>query len=179
MALAHGVQQPKHWVTPGKLPTDPGLFGVSAYSTVRGHWHYVSFGLSELWTKETDDPEVSGFGYEFTMRVKRTQGDEPATWVLTLLHHLADVTFAGSDFRPGQTLDAGGPITGEPSSALRGVLFAADPELHAIRTPFGRLEFMQVVGITSAELRAIKADRDGTIAAIQAGNRFLVTDPSR
>ncbi|MDI9654077.1 suppressor of fused domain protein, partial [Burkholderia cenocepacia] len=33
------------------------------------HWHFVTYGLSELYAKESDDPAVSGFGFELTMRV--------------------------------------------------------------------------------------------------------------
>jgi len=33
------------------------------------HWHIVGYGMSELYAKETDDPEESGWGFELTFRV--------------------------------------------------------------------------------------------------------------
>ena len=39
---------------------DP-LDGISVYDA-GDFWHFVSYGLSELYTKESDDPEYSGYG---------------------------------------------------------------------------------------------------------------------
>ncbi|MGW2857788.1 hypothetical protein ACWDAZ_40260, partial [Streptomyces sp. NPDC001215] len=40
------------------------LQGCSAYPA-EGHWHYVTYGLSELYTPgEDDDPDWSGWGFD-------------------------------------------------------------------------------------------------------------------
>src|SRR3954447_25848966 len=51
---------------------DP-LQGISVYQRERPvpHWHYATYGFSELYEKESDDPEYSGFGFELTFRLAR------------------------------------------------------------------------------------------------------------
>jgi suppressor of fused len=173
----HGDQEPKHWGVVTKLPGEPGLDGISAYDA-GDHWHFVTLGLTELWFKESDDAEISGFGYEFTMRVSHGPGEDPPAWALKILQRLADATFDGREFRPGHTLDPGNAITGNASSALRALLFVLDPGLGPISTPHGRVEFVQVVGISTDELEAIMADRSA-VASLQADNPLLITDPGR
>ena len=31
----------------------------------------MSFGLTEIYDKETDDPQISGYGYELTLKLKK------------------------------------------------------------------------------------------------------------
>ena len=47
---------------------DP-LDGISVYDA-GDFWHFVSYGLSELYTKECEDPEYSGYGIELTFKLK-------------------------------------------------------------------------------------------------------------
>ena len=124
-------------------PRGPGLYGLSAYDA-GDHWHFVTLGLSELWTKESEDPEVSGFGYELTMRTSH-RGEGPPDWTINLLNRLAELVFQGTDLGPGHTLDPGGSITGESTSDLTGLAFVPDPQLGSISTPNGSLHFVQVV----------------------------------
>ena len=49
---------------------DP-LDGVDVYDA-GDSWHLVSYGLSELYEKLSEDPNYSGYGFEFTMRLKET-----------------------------------------------------------------------------------------------------------
>jgi hypothetical protein len=54
----YGNQEPKHWGTllPYSLGGKDPLHGISAYKAVvdgQCHWHLVSFGLTELWAKES------------------------------------------------------------------------------------------------------------------------------
>lgn len=55
-------------VPTGPLGTKEGIWGVSAYR-LPSHWFVVTYGLSELYTKVSDDPSTSGWGEELTMRV--------------------------------------------------------------------------------------------------------------
>ena len=54
------------------------------------------------------------------------------------------------------------------------------PELGAIDTPNGRVEFLQVIGITAAELAEMKATSTDTVLRriAEVGHR-LVTNPTR
>lgn len=176
MAAIHGQEEPRHWGAGATLPGGPGLYGLSAYDA-GNHWHFVTLGISELWAKESDDLEVSGFGYELTMRTLR-RGEEPPDWVVKLLGRLAGLTFQGTVFRPGHTLDAGGSIMGEATSDLTGLAFALDPQLGSISTPNGSLDFVQVVGTTGEELASIKEDRS-VLVSRQATDPLLITDPDR
>src|SRR5688572_24481090 len=75
---------PLHWST-GVLPGQDGVYGTSAYR-VPGSWFFVTFGLTELYEKESDDLAVSGWGFELTMRTPRPDGvQQPPQWPLTLL----------------------------------------------------------------------------------------------
>lgn len=173
----HGVQVPLHFADPTTLPGDDSIQGLSAYDA-GDHWHLVTFGLSELWEKESDHPTLSGYGLEYTMRVRRTGEDQDLAWAVNLLSKLVDVAFDGRRFPAGHTLDPGGPITGDPSSRLRALAFVEDPQVTPFTTPFGSLAFVQLVGLTSEEFDAYKADRS-TLDSMRASNPLLITDPTR
>ena len=51
---------------------DP-LDGVEIWKSERGvpHWHYITYGFTELYEKESGDPDESGYGFELTFRLKR------------------------------------------------------------------------------------------------------------
>src|SRR4051794_9435935 len=79
--------EPLHWST-GVLPGEAGVYGISAYRLPR-LWFFVTFGLTELYEKESEDPAVSGWGFELTMRTPRLEGDQqPPQWPMTLLARL-------------------------------------------------------------------------------------------
>ncbi|MEV6241507.1 suppressor of fused domain protein [Lentzea sp. NPDC051838] len=167
------AQEPLHWGT-NNLPGQ-GVYGLSAY---RGddHWFLVTFGLSELFTKDSDNPAVSGFGIELTMRIPLT--DTPPTWAPNLLKKLGDyVHSSGRVFAEGHRMDPGGPITGAPGTNLTALAFTEDPALGTIDTPHGTLQFLTVVGITVDELNRAKAS--STTAVLAGLGPLLVTDPER
>jgi len=39
------------------------------------HWHYITFGFTELYGKTSPNREISGYGFELTFRLKRTPED--------------------------------------------------------------------------------------------------------
>lgn len=142
-----------------------------------GHWHLISYGMSELYGKEWEDPAESGWGLEFTMRVARAGGDEePPMWAAALLQGLARNVFAR---RLPYTAYSHLRVQG-PGPAVGAVGFTEDPELGAIDTPHGRVQFLQVVGLTLAEEAVI--DRWHPVRLMALLSRFvplLVTDPGR
>lgn len=182
----YGDQVPRHiGYVPG-LAFGSGLQGCSAYAAA-DHWHYVTYGLSELWAKEAEsDPDMSGWGYEFTMRVAPVDGimrspAECPTWPFDLLESIARLTQTNGDlFLVGHRLDARAPITGEDNTTLTAVAFTLDPQMGSIDTPNGELAFHQVVGITPAELEWMKSSSTADVLATWAPtNPLLVTQTAR
>jgi hypothetical protein len=176
----YGDQPPKHvGYTPG-LHFGSGLQGCSAHWAA-DHWHYVTYGLTELWTKTDDaDRGISGWGYELTLRVRGIP-DEPPPWPFNLLETIARHTRDQQHpFLVGDRLDPGGPITGAEDTRLRAIAFTLDPVLRSVDSPNGRFEFRQLVGITSEELETMRAgSTDDVLSRLASGNPLLVTDPTR
>jgi hypothetical protein len=174
----HG--EPLHWST-GNLPDQDGAYGISAYRA-DGCWLVVTFGLSDLFVKTSDDPEVSGWGFELTMRVPRDDADSaPPTWVVNLLTQLAEYVYrSGSPFADGHRMSPAGLGTDRPDTAITALAFTTDPQLGEITTPFGAVTLLTVVGITDEELARAKASStSAVIADLAASSRLLVTDTAR
>ena len=67
-----GQTKPKHYGTIIKYVmggNDP-LDGISVYDG-GSYWHFVSFGLTEIYEKECENKEISGYGYELTFKLKK------------------------------------------------------------------------------------------------------------
>lgn len=166
------------WSLGGPDPLD----GVSIYPR-DDHWHYVSFGMSELYEKESDDPRWSGWGFEFTFRVARAAGEEePPRWAASLLQNLGRYVFqSGNSFAAGHYMDVNGPLCiDRPDTEIRYVAFIEDPELGSIETPNGRLVFLQLVGLTRDEYEAAQAwNAESLLRALDEHIPLLVTDLDR
>ena len=113
LAARYGDQEPRH-VGSGAPPPCPAPAGCSAYAA-DGHWHYVTYGLSELFEPIPEaNPEVSGWGFELTMRVPR-DGDEPPAWPFRMLDEIAQyVNDSRAVLAPGHRIDFRQPVTGHP-----------------------------------------------------------------
>lgn len=176
----YGAQEPRHWGTMLNYSLggpDP-LDGLSAYAA-GDHWHYVSYGFSELYAKETEDPSTSGYGFELTFRLKGR--GEPPVWPCNFLQNLARYVFkTGNVFAPGHHVNLNGPIALETTTDIVTALFAADPDLPEIETPHGRLAFVQIVGATMDEYEAAcRWDTRKMLDVLRDGNPKLVTDLAR
>jgi suppressor of fused len=181
----YGDQEPLHFGTIIKFSlggNDP-LDGLSIYRSIDGsHWHYVSYGMSELYSKEGENKEYSGWGFEFTMRLSRSEEEnQPPRWPMSLMQNLARYVFkTGNIFADGHHLDCNGPIALEYNTELKALLFAQDPQLKEIDTPHGRLQFIQLVGITQDERKAvINWNPNGIKKLLAKDNPLLVTDLDR
>ena len=161
------------------LPGQDGVYGISAYHS-GDFWLYLTFGLTELFEKESEDPELSGWGFELTMRVPRS-GEVPPSWPSAVLGQLGGYVFANaSPLAPGHRVDSGGLATDNPASNLAGVAFALDPELAEIRTPNGRVTFLTAVGVTAAELERMRSTSTAEVLeGLRHTSPLLVTDPAR
>jgi hypothetical protein len=166
------------------LGGDEPLDGVSVFVDRKNScYHYVTYGFSELYEKETDDKEVSGYGYELTFRLKYDQPTETyPVWPINLLQNIAKVVFEkGLVFSPYQTLSSG-PIRIDPLTSITGILFILDPTLGEIKTPNGKVKFLQIVGLTSDEYEGIinkTIDRREFIKLQEVTNPLVITDVER
>jgi hypothetical protein len=177
---------PKHFGTmiSHRLGGPDPLEGISAYprSDPLPHWHFVTYGFTELFEKETDDPAVNGFGFELTFRLVREPAEaEPPRWALNFLQNLARYVFdTGNRFARGHYLNCNGPIALEASTALEAIVLGADPELGEFSCAHGRAEFLQVIGITADEELAIKSwNADRVLQLISARIPWGCTDLRR
>lgn len=154
-----GQTSPKHYgvLIPWDLGGDNPLRGSSIYDG-GSYWHFVTFGLSELWEKETDDPEYSGYGMEFTLRLKKgCYEDEEAELrcVLGIFQSLARITFTDGELFNAWEWVYTGQKTGfdaRQASKLTGFFTLPDTIVSGIDTPNGRVDFVEFVGATDAEL---------------------------
>ncbi|MGF7031355.1 hypothetical protein J2T17_002261 [Paenibacillus mucilaginosus] len=186
MSKLYGDQEEKHYGTmiPYSLGGPDPLDGISAYKAEQPlpHWHIVTYGFSELYEKESDDAEHSGYGFELTMRLKREETEEePPGWALNLLQNMGRYVFrSGNVFRSGDYLDANGPICLGSDTRLTALAFVEDPELSAMDTPNGQVQFLQMVGITGDELEAMQTwNTLGVLETCEEQMPLYITDLAR
>jgi len=139
----------------------------------------VTYGLSELDAKESDDRDVSGWGFELTLRLAGAA--EPPLWAVDLLANLAAYVWtSGHPFAPGHHLDLGGPMKLGSSTRLTAAVIVRDPVLGGMKGPLGAVEFLQVVGLTADELEACRAWRtEGVVELLARRDPLFVTDLAR
>lgn len=146
-----------------------------------GYWHLVTCGLTELFRKESDIPEQSGWGMELTMKVPRAESDPgPPRYAVELLRYLVNyVESSHKPFQAGHYADIGPLAQG---ATLEGVTFVRDTRLSGLYSgPFGRFYFLQVVGVTRDELEALARVDDERVVRALARQRGpdLLTEPLR
>jgi len=102
-------------------------------------------------------------------------------WALNLLQNMGRYVFgSGNVFASGDYLDANGPICLGADTQLTALAFVEDPELPGVDTSNGKVEFLQMVGITEDELEAMKTwSTSGVLEASQADLPGYITDLSR
>jgi len=175
LAPLYAGQEPRHFGTalPYTLGGQDPLDGISVYwaDAPVPHWHYITYGFSELYAKESSDADASGYGFELTFRLAAEAGENagstPPVWPMNLLQNLARYVFgSGNVFEDGHHLNANGPIALETGTRLCHLAFIADPQLPARDTANGHLQFLQLVGLTDEEMEAVK--RWSTRGVLQA-----------
>ena len=181
-----GQTEPLHygtilsWELGGKDP----LNGISIYDG-GDYWHFVSYGLTELYEKECEDKEWSGFGFELTFKLKKGCYDpeneaNELKAVVGILQQVARITFQkGEIFQNNEYLYTGqtAGIDFEQKSALTGFICISDPTVNTLETPNGRVEFIELVGMTDAELKTLKSH--DSVAEIYKRLGSDVTDYNR
>jgi hypothetical protein len=125
---------------------------------------------------------VSGFGFELTFRPTcAAEEEKPPNWALNFLENLGRYVFTtGNPFGVGHTLPLNGPIEVGSSTLIHAISFAFDPQLPPMATPNGRVEFLQVVGLTMDELEAISSWNAAAFLELRSHHDpLLLTDLSR
>ena len=156
-----GQEAPRHFgcLIPWRLGGPDPLQGVSAYDG-GAYFHLVTYGLSDLSEKEGADPEYSGYGLEFTLKLRKEgMGDEmqEQQCIVGIFNDLARLTFEkGEQFFPDEYIYTGQELGFDvnPKSRLTGFVTALD-EAGTIDTPNGKVDFVKLIGATDAELKAI------------------------
>jgi suppressor of fused len=183
--LYPGVE-PLHYGTlvPYRLGGPDPIHGISVFARTepKPHWHVVTYGFTDLFGKETDDPEISGFGFELTLRLARAADDaRPPTWALNFLQNLGRYVFSTRNrFAAGHKMGLNGPIALDSATAITAICFADDPELGEIVSAHGRARFIQIVGITDDEYRLIQEwSTTGLVEILEPHLPLLWTDLDR
>ncbi|HBP23461.1 MAG TPA: hypothetical protein DEA08_37500 [Planctomycetes bacterium] len=187
----YGDGEPKNHfgtVIPYSLGGPDPIRGISVYEVAEPtpHWHYVTYGFSELYEKESDDPATSVFGFELTMRVAQGSGEpepgESPRWPLSLLQSLARYVFqTGNRFAVGHHMSLGAPLAEDVETRVQSIGVARDPALPAqIDTPNGTVAFLQLVGLTDEELAAAQAwNTEKLLELLEEHHPWGVTDLRR
>ena len=191
LQAVYGDQQPAHYGTAIKFRlggADP-LDGISVYRSEQGgpHWHYVTYGFSDLYGDLDDSYDIapekpSGYGFEMTFRLARDVAEqEPPDWPLNFLQNMARYVFrTGNVFAPGHWMTANGPIKAGADTLLTEMGFVPDPELAPVHTPYGDLMFLQLVALTSDELREVRRwNVQGALQAMQPYMPLWITNLAR
>ncbi|CAN5690366.1 hypothetical protein BH11MYX1_BH11MYX1_51430 [soil metagenome] len=177
-------------VLPYSLGGHDPIHGISVYLRTEPapHFHFVTYGFSDLFQKETDDPATSGFGFELTFRLVRAPDEEQVpSWALNFLQNLGRYVFGtGNRFAAGHKMGLNGPISIGPvdqpvnPTGITAVLFTDDPELGEISSDFGNARFLQIVGLTDDEYKLIQEwSTTGLLEILKRRLPLLATDLAR
>lgn len=122
--------------------------------------HLVSYGMSHLYyNEEAAGQEYSKWGLEFSFRVKpfEADGEDDPFWVIQLMNNLASfINETKVWFEEYQFLPLGGTIRAETETDIVGVAFINDIDLGEIDTPHGKVNFLQLVGLNSIQLKRLE-----------------------
>ncbi len=156
-----GQTNPKHYGTiiPWSLGGNDPLDGISIYDGGE-YYHFVTFGLSELYEKENENKEYSGYGFELTVKLKKDGLEDEEVGIrgmCGILQAIAKLTYnKGEIFQPDEYIYTGQTTGMDPNgkSLIKGFITQLD-KLGEIETPNGKVKFVELIGATDAELKAI------------------------
>ncbi|XP_060525731.1 suppressor of fused homolog isoform X2 [Cylas formicarius] len=128
---------------------------------------------------------LSGFGFELSFRLKREANEaSPPTWPATLMQSLAKYVF-----QSGNILCSGDHVSwhcalDNSESRIQHMLMTTDVQLNTAHTPFGSVDFVQIVGICADELKAAQQWNGAGVLDIlrripEAGGSWHITDMRR
>lgn len=156
-------KNPKHYapIIKWRFGGDSPLDGISVYDG-GDYWHFVTYGLSELYDKESEDLQYSGYGMEFTFKLKKDNyenEESEITCICGILQSLARITFNnGEIFNPFEYVYTGQTegIDVKRKSNITGCITVPDDKFKTLNTPNGEVGFVEFVGVTNKEIEAVK-----------------------
>ncbi len=171
LALYPGQTDPIHYapVLSYRMGGNDPLDGISIYDG-GSYYHFVTYGFSELYEKESQHAAYSGLGFELTLKLKKDgirKRDKEYKNICGILQTLARMSFEDGDiFSPEEYIYTGQTtgIDADGSSQITGFLTMEDA-LSTMDTPNGKVQFVQLVGATDAELKAL-VDGNTTVSAL-------------
>lgn len=182
-------QKPDHF---GTIITSRAIFGgeeyldgFSVYTSSKGYKHLVTYGMTVLYgDEEAFGGEWNGWGYEMTIKLKE-KDTESCMWAINMMSNLARYTYKTKRFfEPNQYVKGNGTSLhiGEDSQ-ITSLLLVNDTEAETQVSVYGKTEFIQLVGITESEIKAIIEDKTNIPKLIELmkadGNEDLITDMKR
>ncbi len=161
----HDLREPPEYPLDGVSVWDGGDF-----------WHYVGFGMSELYAKVSQSGELSGHGYELCLRLAKTAVDaQPPPLVgATVLQRLCQAQWSLPLFGAGHTLATGAMLA---DAGIAGFLLVEDPSLGTIDTPHGALSFLLAVGVDGPTLERALGGRARAVFSERGGDGVTVLSP--
>ena len=181
-------QEPSHY---GTVMTKRAIFGgeeyldgFSFYKNDAGYLHLVTFGMTELYADpDSFGEDYSRWGYEMTMKLKEEEPSD-CMWAINILSNLARYTYKTKKFfEPGDHIGGNGSSIHEGTpSLITALLVVNDTTAQGQDSVHGRVDFLQMVGITQSELEAIRKDDsniDRLIELMKKDSPELVTDMQR
>lgn len=180
-----GQDSPKHYgvLIPWRLGGPDPLDGISVYDG-GDYWHFVTYGMSELYEKESENQEYSGYGMEFTFKLKKADYEDEEgeiRCICGILQSIARMTFNnGEMFYANEYIYTGQQqgMDSKQKSKITGLITIEDPQFKSIDTPNGKVDFVEFIGVTDAELRAIM-DKNLRVAELYGKLGSDVTDYAR
>ncbi|MBZ9692364.1 MULTISPECIES: suppressor of fused domain protein [unclassified Clostridium] len=156
-----GQIDPKHYGTliSWNLGGNDPLDGISIYDGGE-YYHFITYGLSELYEKEFENKEYSGYGFELTVKLKKDGLEDEEAGIrgmCGILQAIARMTYnEGEIFQPNEYIYTGQTTGMDPNgdSLITGFITQLD-KLGEIKTPNGKVQFVELIGATDAELKAI------------------------
>ena len=147
-----------------KLGGNDPLKGISIYDS-GDYWHFITYGLSELYEKESAIKDVSGYGMELTFKLKKDNYENEENeikCICGILQSIARITFTkGEVFNSYEYLYTGQTegIDYNRKSNITGFITVPDDKFHEINTQNGKVNFVEFIGVTDNELKAIQKKR--------------------
>lgn len=166
------------WRLGGNDPLD----GISIYDG-GDFYHFVTYGLSELYDKESHDLEYSGYGFELTVKLKKEglkDSDAEIRCMAGILESIARSTFNNYEiYQPNEYIYTGqtGGMDAEGKSKITGFITKLD-EVGEIQTPNGKVQFVELIGMQDDELRLL-IDKKIKVEDILNKYENLLTDYTR
>ena len=154
------------WESGGKEPLEQ----ISIHKE-EDYFHFITYGLTELHNKESKDQTKSGFGMELTFKLKTGEYKDQAVErreqfnIIKLLQNFAKYIIQensivkpyedtylvkGSSSRKNIGIDIAG------TSNIIAFITVPDKDLQSLDTPYGRVDFIALIGITKKELEALR-----------------------